>query len=109
MNAEWINVKDRLPNCNGCYIVFIPHYYDEDHGVVKVCYFDGTDTWHNDDKVNFEEVLSQNDVTHWMPFPEPPMGFHRYMSKREIDNMITLLVRKMNTKEEFKNEESNSN
>lgn len=68
----WISVKDRLPNCNGCYLVFRPHYYDEDHGAVTLCYFDGTDTWHDDDRVNFERILSPTDITHWMPLPEPP-------------------------------------
>lgn len=69
---QWISVKDRMPNCNGCYLVFRPHYYDEDHGAVTLCYFDGTDTWHDDDRVNFERILSPTDITHWMPLPEPP-------------------------------------
>lgn len=69
---DWISVEDRLPNCNGCYIVFIPHYYDKDHGIVTMCYFDGIDTWHDDDRVNFERILNPTFVTYWMPLPEPP-------------------------------------
>lgn len=71
-SPKWISVKDKLPNCNGCYLVFRPHYYDEDHGAVTLCYFDGTDTWHDNDRVDFERILSPTDVTHWMPLPEPP-------------------------------------
>ena len=37
---EWISVKDRLPNCNGCYIVWRPHFYP-DKGMPSICYFDG--------------------------------------------------------------------
>lgn len=68
---HWVNVKNRLPNCNGRYLVFKPHY-SPDHGDVTICYFDGTDTWHDDDMVNFEKLLSPTDVTHWIPLPEPP-------------------------------------
>lgn len=67
----WISVKDRLPNCNGYYLVFRPHYCS-DHGAVTICYFGRTDAWYDDDKANLEELLSPTDVTHWMPLPEPP-------------------------------------
>lgn len=67
----WISVEDRLPNCNGCYLVFRPHYHT-DHGSVTICYFGGAGAWYDDDNANFERILSQTNVTHWMPLPEPP-------------------------------------
>ena len=66
---KWISVKDRLPLCSGRYLVYRPHYCGT--GLVTICYFDDTDTWYDDDSVNFEKVLSEDDVSHWMPLPEP--------------------------------------
>lgn len=67
----WISVKDRLPNSNGCYIVWRPHFYP-DFGMPSICYFDGSNTWHDSYGVDFEKILNASDVTHWMPLPEPP-------------------------------------
>lgn len=69
---NWISVKDRLPNRNGCYLVFRPHYHTNHGGSVTICYFGGTGAWYDDDKANFEELLSPTNVTHWMPLPEAP-------------------------------------
>ena len=66
---NWISVKDRLPNCNGCYLVWRPHFYP-DKGMPSICYFDGQNTWHDSYGVDFTRVLSPNDVSHWMPLPE---------------------------------------
>ena len=67
----WISVDDRLPNSNGCYIVWRPHFYP-DFGMPAICYFDGTDTWYDSYGVDFSRTLCSNDITHWMPLPEPP-------------------------------------
>ena len=68
---EWISVKDRLPNCNGCYLVWRPHFYTE-KGMPSICYFDGQNTWHDSYGVDFTRMLSLKDVSHWMPLPEQP-------------------------------------
>lgn len=68
---EWISVKDRLPNCNGCYLVWRPHFYTE-KGMPSICYFDGQNTWHDSYGVDFTRMLSPKDVSHWMPLPEQP-------------------------------------
>ena len=68
---EWISVKDRLPNCNGCYLVWRPHFYP-DKGMPSICYFDGQNTWHDSYGVDFTSTLSPEDVSHWMPLPEQP-------------------------------------
>lgn len=67
---NWISVKDRLPLCSGRYLAFIPYYYHEGSGEVVICYFDGTNTWYDNDCV---KTFREGDVTHWMPLPEPPM------------------------------------
>ena len=67
----WISVDDRLPNSNGFYIVWRPHFYP-DFGMPAICYFDGTDTWHDSYGVDYSRTLCSNGITHWMPLPEPP-------------------------------------
>lgn len=67
----WISVKDRLPNCNGCYLVWRPHFYTE-KGMQSICYFDGQNTWHDSYGVDFTRMLAPDDVSHWMPLPEQP-------------------------------------
>ena len=68
---EWISVQDRLPNCNGCYIVWRPHFYP-DKGMPSICYFDGSNTWHDSYGVDFSRTLAPDDVSHWKPLPEQP-------------------------------------
>lgn len=68
---EWISVKDRLPNCNGCYIVWRPRFYP-DKGMPSICYFDGSNTWHDSYGVDFTRTLAPEDVSHWKPLPEQP-------------------------------------
>lgn len=68
---EWISVNDRLPNCNGCYIVWRPRFYP-DKGMPSICYFDGSNTWHDSYGVDFTRTLAPDDVSHWKPLPEQP-------------------------------------
>lgn len=68
---EWISVNDKLPNCNGCYLVWRPHFYTG-KGMPSICYFDGQNTWHDSYGVDFTRVLAPEDVSHWIPLPEPP-------------------------------------
>lgn len=69
---HWIPVTERLPNCNGCYLVWRPHFFGGEIGMPSICYFDGTNTWHDSYGVDFTRILHSEDVTHWMPLPEPP-------------------------------------
>ena len=69
---KWIPVTERLPNCNGCYLVWRPHFFGGEIGMPSICYFDGTNTWHDSYGVDFTRILHSEDVTHWMPLPEPP-------------------------------------
>lgn len=69
----WIPISKQLPKCNGVYLVWRPHFFGGKIGMPSICYFDGSDTWHDSYGVDFERTLHQEDVTHWMPLPEPPM------------------------------------
>lgn len=70
---RWIPVSERLPNSNGCYLVWRPHFFGGEVGMPSICYFDGQDTWHDSFGVDFNRVLSSDDVIAWMPLPEPYM------------------------------------
>lgn len=66
---QWISVKDRLPECEGSYIVYTErgsiyasHFYTEKRfasGYVREA------QWSQRGTVK---------VTHWMPIPQPPKG-----------------------------------
>lgn len=72
IQTMWIPVTERLPNCNGCYLVWRPHFFGGKIGMPSICYFDGSNTWHDSYGVDFERTLRPEDVTHWMPLPQPP-------------------------------------
>ena len=72
IQTMWIPVTERLPNCNGCYLVWRPHFFGGEIGMPSICYYDGSNTWHDSYGVDFERILHPDDVTHWMPLPRPP-------------------------------------
>lgn len=58
LGCGWISIKDRLPEKHiGVYA------YDKNHGML-IMSFDGK--WFSDHNNIYD------DVTHWMPLPEPP-------------------------------------
>ena len=66
MTNEWISVKDRLPPRYKKILVVNGHGYVAISAFVKE--FDGKWTWLSvSGKYNHI-----NDITHWMPLPEPP-------------------------------------
>lgn len=68
---RWIPCSERLPNTNGIYIVTrrISDGF-EYQNITDACYFDGSNTWHDDTRVNHERKYLV-DVLAWMPLPEP--------------------------------------
>ena len=68
---QWIPCSERLPNTNGIYIVTrrISDGF-ECRNITDACYFDGSNTWHDDTRVNHERKYLA-DVLAWMPLPEP--------------------------------------
>ena len=68
---RWIPISERLPNCNGCYLVWRPHFFGGEIGMPSICYFDGSNTWHDSYGIDFERILHSDDVVAWMPLPDP--------------------------------------
>lgn len=69
--GEWIPCSEELPKCNGCYLVWRPHFFGGEIGMPAICYFDGQDTWHDSYGVDFTRILNKEDVVAWMELPEP--------------------------------------
>lgn len=65
--TKWIPVSERLPKVADCYRVTRKIGSDL---IVDACFFDGTNTWHNDNRINHERNYL-TDIVAWMPKPEP--------------------------------------
>ncbi len=75
----WIPVEERLPNKNGVYNVT---RLVDDTFISDSAYFDGQDTWHNDNRVNHTRPYL-TDIVAWQNLPTryiPPV-----ISKRAQD------------------------
>lgn len=66
-NDGWIPVEERSPNQNGVYNVT---RLIDDAFISDSAYFDGQDTWHNDNRVNHARPYL-TDIVAWQPLPEP--------------------------------------
>ena len=63
---RWISVKERLPEADGTYVVYMP---PPSEPIITAEYSDSRwDDW---------EVDITKYVTHWMPLPEPPEVEHK--------------------------------
>lgn len=71
VEPKWIPCSERLPKTNGVYLV--TRKIEEDSCVwfiTDAVYFDGQNTWHNDNRVNHGRDYLK-DVIAWMEKPEP--------------------------------------
>lgn len=59
--AEWISVRERLPDENGRFLTV------DEKGDMMVCFWEKHFGW-------FAMVCNKNAITHWMPLPDPPKG-----------------------------------
>ena len=67
--TRWIPVSERLPNFAGVYLVtrYFPNNVMNPTYLVDACFFDGNDTWHDDNRIN--HYLTN--VVAWLEEPEP--------------------------------------
>ena len=71
-SGEWIPVSERLPRSCGVYIVT----REVDDGfacadLTDACYFDGTGTWHDDNRINHSREYVDKKIKAWMELPVP--------------------------------------
>ena len=69
---RWIPVGEGLPKTAGVYRVtrYYPNNVLNPNYLVDACYFDGSDTWYNDNRINHERAYADN-VIAWQENTEP--------------------------------------
>jgi len=69
---KWIPVSERLPKIAGVYRVtrFYPTNLMNPNYLVDACFFDGSNTWYDDNRINSERDYANN-VIAWQEDPEP--------------------------------------
>ena len=79
---EWISVKDRLPEDSGYYLVV---YRDKYNGSISIAFdmyvkCNVGEWWESEfacditKQFRWATRLQEQEVTHWMPLPQPPKG-----------------------------------
>ena len=79
---EWISVEDRLPEDSGCYLVV---YRDKYNGSISIDFdmyvkCNIGEWWESEFACDITKQflratrLQEQEVTHWMPLPQPPKG-----------------------------------
>ena len=79
---EWISVDDRLPEDSGCYLVV---YRDKYNGSISIAFdmyvkCNIGEWWESEFACDITKQflwatrLQEQEVTHWMPLPQPPKG-----------------------------------
>ena len=79
---EWISVNDRLPEDSGCYLVV---YRDKYNGSISIAFdmyvkCNVGEWWESEFACDITKQflratrLQEQEVTHWMPLPQPPKG-----------------------------------
>ncbi len=83
LESKWIPISERVPKTAGVYRVtrYYPNNAMNPNYLVDACYFDGSDTWYNDNRINHERAYADN-VIAWQENPEP----YRAESEEEDGN-----------------------
>ena len=70
--SRWIPVSERLPKIADVYRVtrYYPNNVMNPSYLVDACFFDGSNTWHNDNRINHDRAYADN-VIAWQENPEP--------------------------------------
>lgn len=74
--AEWISVKESLPDENGRYLVVdeitAPKNLGGNHQQIRIMRF-YKDEWYTPVRApEWINAAIKDNITHWMPLPEPP-------------------------------------
>lgn len=71
-DQKWIPVSERLPKIATVYRVTrcYPNNVMNPYYLVDACFFDGSNTWYNDNRINHERAYVDN-VIAWQENPEP--------------------------------------
>ena len=69
MQNEWIKTSEKMPEQEGLYLIFA---YDKVMCASRELFLFSV-IWNNDLTGGFS-IIKDEDVTHWMPLPEPPKG-----------------------------------
>ena len=86
--GDWIPVEERSPNQNGVYNVT---RLIDDAFISDSAYFDGQDTWHNDNRVNHARPYL-TDIVAWQPLPtryDPPVISKQAQDLRDRESFFT--------------------
>ena len=69
---KWIQCSERLPKIADVYRVtrYYPNNVMNPNYLVDACFFDGSNTWYNDNRINHERAYADN-VIAWQENPEP--------------------------------------
>lgn len=72
MNDRWIPVSEKLPKIADVYRVtrYYPNNVMNPNYLVDACFFDGSNTWYNDNRINHERAYIDNIIA-WQDNPEP--------------------------------------
>lgn len=78
--SEWISVKDRLPKQLDIVLVYGKHKGEKNRSnnyelVDTATYYDWTNTNGGEGWYSPRFLSDYDEVTHWMPFPEPPLKY----------------------------------
>ena len=69
--TKWIPTSERLPKTAGVYrVTKYPNSTLNSNYLVDACYFDGSDTWYSDNRINHGRPYANN-VIAWQENPEP--------------------------------------
>ena len=69
---RWIPVSERMPKIAGIYRVtrYYPNNVMNPNYLVDACCFDGSNTWYDDNRINYDRAYADN-VIAWQENPEP--------------------------------------
>ena len=81
---KWIPISERLPKIADVYRVtrYYPNNVMNPNYLVDACFFDGSNTWYNDNRINHERAYADN-VIAWQENPEPYEPQERKQDKDE--------------------------